>query len=153
MNPLKLCLLLAGLALMSGCAPSYLFTKNVAVLGTNQSKESKRCPTGERVYYYRAEDMAICLPDVMVSYTHCVTELTTTKTIADRSTVSGLEVAKILDKVDGLKLTQDQKDQITREFDASGALGNARAEAIGACLELTKAVYKKDSDVKMFLTP
>lgn len=27
MNPLKLCLLMAGLALMSGCAPSYLFTR------------------------------------------------------------------------------------------------------------------------------
>lgn len=153
MKPLKICVLLLGLVVLSGCAPSYVFTKKVPVLGTNQDDNSKRCPTGERVYYYRAEDMAVCLPDVMVSYTHCVTELTTTKTITDRSTVSGLEVAKILDKVDGLKLTQDQKDQITREFDASGALGNARAEAIGACLELTKAVYQKDPEVKMFLVP
>ncbi|WFS17027.1 hypothetical protein P9K38_16390 [Pseudomonas sp. 905_Psudmo1] len=147
MNPLKLCLLLAALALMSGCAPSYFFTKNVPVLGTNQKGDESRCPKGERVYYYRAEEVAICLPDVMVSYTHCVTELTTAKTDADHSTISSLEVQKILEKVEGVKLSQDQKNKITREFEASGLIGEARAAAIGACLDLTKEVYAKSGNV------
>lgn len=123
---------------VAGCSPAYVFTRNVPVLGLAQKAD---CPKGERVYYYRAEDVAICLPDVMVSYTHCVTELSVANSTSDLGDTSKLEIGSILDKVEGVKLSDEQKRNITKAFEAGGVIGEARAKAIEACKSITEAVY------------
>jgi len=130
--------LIAASLMLSGCSPAYIFTRHVPVLGLAQDVD---CPKGERVYYYRAEDVAICLPDVMVAYTHCVTELSVANSTSDLGDTSKLEIGKILDKVEGLKLSDEQKRNLTKAFEANGVIGEARAKAIEACKSITESVY------------
>ena len=148
MKAMTVAMTVAAAVLSAGCAPSYLMTRNIPVLGLDQASKSE-CPKGERVYYYRAEDVAICMPDVMVAYTHCVTELTVSTSTSNTGSLTSLDIGKALDKVEGVKLSDDQKRDITKAFEAGGLIGEARAKAIEACLSITKDVYsgKVASDI------
>lgn len=133
---------IAGLAIaVSGC--SYILPRKIPTLGLSQDG-TKDCPDNERIYYYRNADAAICLPDVMVSYTHCVTELTVANAKSTSSSTSGIDIGKIVEKVDGIKLSDEQKRELERAFESSGVIGEARAKAIDACKEITLKVYGGD---------
>ena len=127
-------------AIIGASSCGYITPRKIPTLGLSQDG-SDECPTGERIYYYRNVDAAICLPDVMVAYTHCVTELTIANDNSTSSSTTSFEVGKILDKVDGLKLSNDQKRELERAFVDSGVIGEARAKAIDACKEITMKAY------------
>ncbi|MBS7559917.1 hypothetical protein KHO49_16360 [Pseudomonas sp. RC4D1] len=128
---------------MTGC--TYLFPRKIPVLGIEQRKA---CPAGERVYYYRDADVAACLPDVMVAYTHCVTELTVASTNSKFSVTTKAEIAEIVEKVKGINLSDEQKRDLEKSFETAGVIGEARAKAITACLELTEKVYGSNPQIK-----
>ena len=134
----KFVFLIVTVVTLSGC--THFYPRAIPTLGLEQ-KEGKQCPAGERVYYYRNADAAICLPDVMVSYTHCVTELTVANADSTNTKTTKFEVAEVLDKVKGLNLSDEQKLELTRAFEAGGVIGEARAKAIEACKEITLKVY------------
>ncbi|MNP48642.1 hypothetical protein D3C76_1427760 [compost metagenome] len=77
----------------------------------------------------------------MVAYTHCVTELTVANTNSKYSATTKAEIADIVGKVKGINLTDDQKRELEKSFESAGVIGEARAKAITACLELTEKVY------------
>lgn len=144
-------LLLITAVMLSSCSGlNYWKSRKISTIGLIQKNEYdssgkllKRkgdCPNNERIYYYRDADVAICLPDIMVSYTHCVTELTASNS---HSVLTNKSTANLEEVIKGVKigLTDDQIRDLTKAFADSGAIGNARAEAIKTCKVITDEVY------------
>jgi hypothetical protein len=144
-------LLLITAVMLSSCSGlNYWKSRKISTIGLIQKNEYdssgkllKRkgdCPNNERIYYYRDADVAICLPDIMVSYTHCVTELIASNS---HSVLTNKSTANLEEVIKGVKigLTDDQIRDLTKAFADSGAIGNARAEAIKTCKVITDEVY------------
>lgn len=114
---------------LSGCG--------IKVLGLKQKDASTDCPEGERVYFYRDAKVGICLKEQVVLFTHCVSELSLSKTDSDSTRSVTVDVQGIEKVIGSAKLTPEAKERLVREFAAGGELEKARAEAIRACVKFS----------------
>ena len=136
-----ICLTLVAVLTFLLAACDYFVARKVPTLGL--ASNSDQCPKKKSTYFYRRAGVAMCLPEVMVAYTHCVTELTLAGAKSTSSSLTAVEAANIVDKITGIKLKKQQRSELEDRFENEGFIGEARAKAINACTAITEAAYKK----------
>ncbi|MEC7276663.1 MAG: hypothetical protein VXV96_10115 [Bdellovibrionota bacterium] len=127
-NKVVILLMLVAITL-SGCFGG------ISVMGLKQDG-SKECPSGERVYLYRDTKVGICLNEEVVVFTHCVSELSLSRTDSDFTKSFDIDFSGLKDILTSASLKPEFKNKVIREFASGGELDKARADAIRGCMIL-----------------
>ncbi|MDP3272010.1 MAG: hypothetical protein U1D69_01995 [Polynucleobacter sp.] len=114
-------------SIVSGCG--------IKILGLKQDG-SRECPTGEKVYLYRDSNVGICLKEEVVIFTHCVSELSLSKSDRDVTNSFKTDLSGLKDILTSANFTPEFKTKVVREFASGGVLEEARAEAVRGCMQL-----------------
>lgn len=100
---------------------------------------------GEQAYYFKGQNVAVCMPEMVANYVSCVAELSVG---SEKSTSnSTLDVSGLMKDIGKISVA-DQQDYL-KQLVSDGVIGDARAKAIATCERIIFASYFMKIDEKL----